>query len=141
MTSEEKSAWIMGVVAVATYGIYLSTIFSLADGPLYEVAYAWPMAWTIIGAIIVSIVLHILAAAIWPKDANKRDTRDKEISRFGDFVGSGLVSAGAVAAMILAMLEWDLFWIANVIYLGFMLSAVVATVAKVVAYRGGFQRW
>lgn len=141
MTSEEKSVWIMGVVAVATYGIYLSTILSLADGPIYEVAYAWPMAWTIIGAIVASIILHILVAVIWPRDAGKKDTRDKEISRFGDIVGSGFISAGAVAAMIMAMLEWDLFWIANVIYLGFMLSAVVATVAKVVAYRGGFQRW
>lgn len=141
MTSEEKSVWIMGVVAVATYGTYLSTIFSLADGPIQEVAYAWPMTWTIIGAIIASIALHILVAAIWPREAGKKDARDTEISRFGDFVGSGFVSAGAVAAMIMAMLEWDLFWIANVIYLGFMLSAVLATVAKVVAYRGGFQRW
>ena len=66
MTSEEKSAWIMGVVAVATYGIYLSTIFSLADGPIYEVAYAWPMVWAIVSAIVASIILHILVAVMWP---------------------------------------------------------------------------
>ena len=69
MTSEEKSVWIMGVVAVATYGIYLSTIFSLADGPIQEVAYAWPMVWTIVSAIVASIILHILVAAIWPREA------------------------------------------------------------------------
>jgi hypothetical protein len=141
MSSEEKSVWIMGVVAVATYGIYVSTILSLADGPIHEVAYAWPMVWAILSAIVAAIVLHIIVAAVWPRDAGKKDTRDKEIARFGDVVGSGFVAAGAIAAMIMAMLEWDLFWIANVIYLGFMLSAVVATVAKVVAYRGGFPRW
>lgn len=141
MTTEEKSVWIFGVVAVVAYASYASTILALADGPLNEVAYAWPMFWTIVGAIVASIILHILVAVIWPKDAGKRDARDKEISRFGDFVGSGFVSAGAVAAMIMAMLQLDTFWIANVIYLGFVLSAILATVAKVVAYRGGFQRW
>ena len=29
------------------------------------------------------------------------------------------------------------FWIANAVYLGFVLSAVVGSVAKVVAYRRG----
>ena len=32
-------------------------------------------------------------------------------------------------------------WIANVIYLCFTLSAVVGSVAKIVAYRRGFQSW
>ena len=33
------------------------------------------------------------------------------------------------------------FWIANVIYLGFVLSGIVASIAKLVAYRRGFQSW
>ncbi len=141
MSAEEKGVWILGVVAVVAYGIYVSVILGLADGPLHEVAFAWPMVWTIIGAIVAGIVLTIISTIVWPKDAGKKDTRDKEIARFGDFVGSGFVSAGAIAAMIMVMLQWDYFWIANVIYLGFVLSAVLATTAKVVAYRGGFQRW
>jgi hypothetical protein len=41
----------------------------------------------------------------------------------------------------MALAEWDRFWIANVIYLCFVLSAVVASAAKIFAYRRGFQSW
>lgn len=48
---------------------------------------------------------------------------------------------GGVAALLMAMAEWDHFWIANVIYLAFVLSAMLGSVAKIVAYRRGFQPW
>jgi hypothetical protein len=38
-------------------------------------------------------------------------------------------------------LETDPFWIANVIYLGFVLSAVLGSATKIAGYRGGFQTW
>jgi hypothetical protein len=37
----------------------------------------------------------------------------------------------------MAMARWDQFWIANVLYLGFVLSAVGGSVMKLVAYRRG----
>jgi hypothetical protein len=36
---------------------------------------------------------------------------------------------------------WDRFWIANVIYLCFFLSAVLGAATKIIAYRKGFPRW
>lgn len=48
---------------------------------------------------------------------------------------------GALAALVLALAEADHFWIANVIYLAFALSAVLGSVAKIFAYRRGFQSW
>ena len=45
--------------------------------------------------------------------------------------------AGAAAAMLMAMAKWDYFWIANVIYLGFVLWAVGGSVLKLAAYRRG----
>ena len=41
----------------------------------------------------------------------------------------------------MAMAEADHFWIANVIYLAFVLSAILGSIAKIVAYRRGFQPW
>jgi hypothetical protein len=41
----------------------------------------------------------------------------------------------------MAMVELDYFWIANVIYLAFHLSAILGAAAKIVAYRRGFQPW
>jgi hypothetical protein len=45
--------------------------------------------------------------------------------------------AGAAAALVMAMAKVDYFWIANVIYLGFVLWAVAGSALKLVAYRRG----
>jgi hypothetical protein len=43
--------------------------------------------------------------------------------------------------MLLAIFEFDHFWIANAIYLGFVLSAIIGSLAKIAAYREGLPRW
>lgn len=142
MASEERNAWQFGILAIVTYSVYVTIILERAGNtPLTEVDFAWPMIWTILGSIVASIVLAILLAILFPRRIEKPDVRDKQISRFGDHVGQGFVIAGAVAAMLMAIADWDRFWIANVIYLGFVLSAVLSSVAKIVAYRRGFQPW
>ncbi|WP_426989436.1 hypothetical protein [Pseudarthrobacter sp. Y6] len=142
MSFEEKSAWIMGVVALASYGAYLAIVLGLAGTmPLAEVPYVGPLLWTIGASIGVSIALHAVIGISSPRDAGKKDQRDREISRFGEYIGQSFVVIGGVAALLLAMAEVDHFWIANVIYLTFVLSAILGSVAKTVAYRRGFQPW
>jgi hypothetical protein len=51
------------------------------------------------------------------------------------------MAIGGVAAMPMAVAEVDYFWIANAVYLAFLLSAVLQSVTKIVGYRWGFQRW
>ena len=141
MSFEEKSAWIMGVLAVGSYAAYLVIVLGQAAViPLTSVPYAAPMLWTIGASIVISIVLHILIRMASPRNAGK-DQRDREIYRFGEYVGQSFVIAGAVAALIMAMVSLDYFWIANVIYLAFVLSAVLGSITKVIAYRQGFQAW
>jgi cell division protein FtsW (lipid II flippase) len=142
MTFEEKGAWIMAAVAPITYVAYLAIILGRADTtPLAEVSYVSTMLWTIGVAIAASILLTIGVAIASPKDADKKDQRDREINRFGEYIGQSFVVIGGVAALIMAMAELDHFWIANVIYLTFVLSGIVGSVAKIVAYRRGFQPW
>jgi hypothetical protein len=43
--------------------------------------------------------------------------------------------------MLLALFEARYFWIANVIYLAFVLSAILGSTAKIFAYRRGFHPW
>ena len=43
--------------------------------------------------------------------------------------------------MVLALVEADWFWIANVIYLCFVLSAILGSVTKLAAYRRDFSTW
>jgi hypothetical protein len=49
----------------------------------------------------------------------------------------GLARRKAGAALVMAMIRWDYFWIANVIYLGFVLWAIAGSVVRLVAYRRG----
>jgi hypothetical protein len=142
MSFEEKRAWIMLVVSVCAYAIYVSMIVGRADAaPLVEVTYAATMIWSIGGAIVAAILLNIMAAIAAPREADRTDERDREIHRFGQYVGQSFVVLGGVTALGLALAEAAHFWIANAIYLAFVLSAVLGSTARLVAYRRGFQPW
>jgi hypothetical protein len=49
-----------------------------------------------------------------------------------------ILGIGMVGPFVLALVEADHFWIANAMYLVFVLQAVAGTVMKLVAYRRGF---
>ncbi|MFJ9942854.1 hypothetical protein [Streptomyces erythrochromogenes] len=142
MAVEEKRAWIMIVVAVLSYGTYLAVVLGRSGGgPLAEQPYAAALLWTVGAAIAASIALHITVSLLSPEEGRVKDQRDREIHRFGDHIGQSFVVIGAVAGLVLAMAEADQFWIANAIYLAFVLSALLASTAKIVSYRFGFHPW
>jgi hypothetical protein len=142
MASEEKRAWIMVVVSVCGYGIYLAVILGRAGTiPLPEVPYVAPLLWSIGGACLASIVLSIVIGMLAPADIGKKDQRDREINRYGEYIGQSFLIAGALAAMAMAMAEFDHFWIANALYLGFALSAALGSILKIIAYRRGLPTW
>jgi hypothetical protein len=142
MTHNEKRAWIMLVVSLIAYATYAVTIVSRANGrPLPDVPYAALLLWTIGAAILASIVAETAIGAVSPKASRDKDVRDRQIGRLGDYIGQSLLVIGAVVAMLMAMAGWDRFWIANVIYLGFVLSAVLGSIAKIGMYRGSFPQW
>ncbi|MCY1139180.1 hypothetical protein OWR29_14370 [Actinoplanes sp. Pm04-4] len=129
MTSEERRAWSLAVISLIAYLVYLVAVLAGAD-------YVPALLWTIGGAIVVNIAVDISFG-----HGQKPDQRDREIGRFGDHIGQSMVVAGAVTAMLLALFEARYFWIANVIYLAFVLSAVLGSTAKIFAYRRGFHPW
>ena len=103
--------------------------------------YAGALLATVGGAVVASIVAEIGMGVANPRASRVKDVRDREIGRLGDHVGHAFVVIGAVSAMLMAMAEWDWFWIANVIYLCFVLSAVIGSLAKVIVYRRGVPQW
>ena len=141
MAFEEKSAWIMGFSAIGSYLAYLIVVLGRADHdiPLAEVSYVATLLWSIGIAVVATIVGHIVIAIANPKEADRRDERDKQIHRFSEYVGQSFVVIGGIAALILAMLELRHFWIANAVYLAFVLSGLLSSITKIVAYRKGFQ--
>jgi hypothetical protein len=64
------------------------------------------------------------------------DHRDR-----GELVGYYASSVGVLLALGLTMLKYDYFWIANVLYLSFVIAGAVSAAVKLVAYRRGFERW
>lgn len=134
MGAEERRVWILGGVAVVGYAAYWIVV---AAGANYRVA----MLWTVGAAILAGIAGHIAATAVWPEGANEKDQRDREIDRFGQAVGQSMLVIGGVVALALSLAETSYFWIANTLYLAFVLSAVLGSVAKLFAYRRGFHPW
>ena len=138
MAVEEKRAWAMAITAVVGYAAYVLVVLLGADGrPLVEASYAWALLWTIVFGIVVGIVTGIWFGIAARNDGMQVDERDREIGRFGDHIGQSFVVIGGVSAMALAVFEAPHFWIANVLYLCFVLSALLGSVAKIFAYRRG----
>lgn len=142
MSYEEKTAWIMGVTAVGSYLVYLVIILGRMEGvAVQDVRYVALLLWTIGISVLAIIALQIVVAIASPKEAGKSDQRDKEIYRRGEYIGQSFVVVGGTAALIMAMLELEHFWIANVLYLCFTLSGVLGSAAKIFGYRRGFHSW
>lgn len=142
MAVEEKWAWVGLIVSITAYVVYLVVVLGrAAGGSLPETPYVDVLLWTIGAAIIVAIVVTIVVSILSGKDGLATDQRDKQISARAEFTSRGFLIAGALAALIFAMLEWDYFWIANVIYLGFFLSSVLEGITKIALYRGGMPAW
>ncbi|WP_026466807.1 hypothetical protein [Amycolatopsis alba] len=142
MALEEKRAWIMAVVTVCAYTVYLIVVLGRSGpGPLVDVPYVATLLWTVAAAIVASIVLHVAASIASPRDAGRKDQRDREIGRFGEHIGQSFAVIGGVAALVMAMAELDHFWIANTVYLAFVCASLLGSIAKIAAYRRGFQTW
>lgn len=147
MSYEEKNTWVFMFIAPVGFVVYLALLFGQLDGrPLAEADYVWPMVGTILGAIVVGILGGIVVGIVsgiasGGKETGKADQRDKQIGRFGEHIGSAFLVIGALVALVLAWFEVPHFWIANVLYLCFVLQAILSSIAKLVAYRRGLHAW
>jgi len=141
MSYQEKNTWAYGVIAVLGYGVYLAVVLArAAGGPLTQVAYAGPLLATVGTAVAAGILAGIVLGALSP-DRALHDEREREIARLGEHVGQAFLVLGGVGALVLALREADPFWIANALYLAFVLSAVLSAAARLVAFRRGVGPW
>jgi hypothetical protein len=138
MSYEEKRTWVYLVTSTAGYAVYLAIVLGrLLRTPAHEVQYIAALFWTCGASIVASMVGRALVEAVSHSDSHRTDVRDREIYRFGEYTSRWFLVAAAAAALLLAMAQWDYFWIANVIYLGFVLWAIAGSVVKLAAYRRG----
>ena len=139
MSYEEKGQWVYLAVTTIAYGAYVVLMLGRAGTtPLPDIEYQPTMLWTIGIAVVGSIAGRILIEIVRPSESQREDVRDRDIGRFGEYVAGMVLGIGMVGPFILALIEADHFWIANAIYLVFVVQAVVGAVIKLVAYRRGF---
>jgi len=150
MPFEEKVTWVNAVVfAIVPVAYFVIVLGQLGQVPASEIAYQRPMliaigvsiVLTILGSIAMGIGSGISAEIAEPgsgADIGRKDERDVTIDRRGELVGYYVSSVGVVGAMALTMLEYEYFWIANALYVSFVLASLVSATVKLVAYRRGF---
>jgi hypothetical protein len=140
MSYEEKGVWVYLATSAAGYLVYLAIIAGrVASTPVTAVSYVPVLLWTAGAAILASVIGRTLVETARPSDSRRTDVRDREIARSGEFGSRWFAVAGAAAGLAMALARWDYFWIANVIYLGFVLWAVAGSALKLAAYRRGLQ--
>lgn len=146
MSNEEKGQWVYLVAIVVTYGAYLAiTLGQLGQTAPADIDYVPTMLWSIgigialaiVGRIVVEIAARISAEMAGHDDGLEADVRDRDIGRFGEYVAGTVLGVGMVVPFVLTLAELEYFWIANAMYLAFIVAAVVGSVVKVVAYRRG----
>ncbi len=138
----EKANWVVLVVAAGTLVTYGAAVWlQLLARPAAEIAWVEPMAWSIVVFVVTIVAGMVAVAASNPKEADRKDQRDRDIDRFGERVANAIVVTGSGAGLILAMADADTFWIGNAIYLFAVAGSLGGAVTKVAAYHGPFQQW
>jgi hypothetical protein len=147
---EEKLTWVSLVVAVVVPVVYFAIMLGrLGTESAADISYQVPLliaigvsvVLTVVGAIMAAIGTSIsaeLRGRSASDEVDRKDERDKQISRRGDLIGFYVSSVGMVGVLALTMLEYEYFWIASALYLSFVIGMVVGSLVKIVSYHRGF---
>jgi hypothetical protein len=106
-------------------------------GPVTDVDYVPLMVGAIVVGIALSIAGRILIEIARPSESYVEDVRDRDIGRFGEYVGGTVLGVSMIVPFVLALAEVAYFWIANAMYLAFAFSAFIGACVKLVVYRRG----
>ena len=139
MSYEEKGVWVYILAVTSAAIVYATLILGKLNGQdVSEVDFGPTLLWTIGISIGLNIVLRIFVEIARPSDSYKVDARDKAIGHRGGYVNGNIIAFGMIPVLLLAIGDFDNFWVANAIYAVFILAAITSSIVQVVAYRRGF---
>lgn len=136
MSFREKSTATILVGYLVVYGWYFTRVVSAAgSGPVTDIDYQG-LLFVMVGVLVAAtVVAQILIAILAPAEAEQVDERDRLISLRGDRISGWVVTIGALAALGLAMIEADWFWIAHTLLAGLVLAEIFKATSMLVNYR------
>jgi hypothetical protein len=143
-TTDQISRWAsLTIITVASIWYFATVLPQLGARPASEIDWQVPMLWAIgisvVGAIVLAIVFAIATAIVTRREPENGDLRDKQIERHGNRIALAIVAFGSFGALVLAMLEADVFWIGNALFFVGAVGSVVGTIVSILAYRGVFR--
>jgi hypothetical protein len=137
MSFREKSYGVVLVANLVIYGVYFAQTFR-------EVSEASPqldtgrLLATILALIAVTIAGNIIIAILAPRDASApADERDRLIGMRGDQIAGYVASMGGGIGLLLAIMGFEVFWIANAVLAGLVVAEIVRSVVGIAGYRMG----
>ncbi|MGN6501374.1 MAG: hypothetical protein ACTHKX_00520 [Pseudolysinimonas sp.] len=137
----ERNSWAALAVSIVSIAVYATIVLTrLSTQPAAEVDWFWPMLWTIVGGIVGTTLVSILlgmASGRHPGDRPVEDVRDRDIAKIGTRVGQAFLVIGLLAGIGLCAVEADWFFVAQALYAGAALSALLDCITRVVLYRRG----
>lgn len=135
MTSRERTAWLMAVILAAAYGWYMLRILAMRDGgSLTDVPYQQAAIVALIIVVVQAALSHAVVAATMPAERVKRGL-EKVIARRAGHIRGVVIGVGAVLAMVLAMVDADPFWIANVLLAALVTGELALFGVQILQYR------
>ena len=150
MSFEEKVTWVSTVFTVIVAAVYAWIVGGqVAEVPVADIEYQMPMIIAVgamIGLTIVGTIVIAIGTAIGAEitgegsvdDIDRKDERDVHIGRRGDLFGYYVSSVLVVGVLVLTMLEYPHFWIANALFASLLFGGLVASAVKLFLYRRGF---
>jgi hypothetical protein len=147
-TTSERTAWVAVVLTPLTAAGYFAVVLpQLSNTPVAGLGWQAPMLWsfginfvgTMLATVVATIVAGIGAGLRREELDTTSDERDREIDRYGGRVALTIAAGGLLAALVLAMLELDPFWIGSAAFLIGAIGATAGAIAQLRAYRGTFR--
>jgi hypothetical protein len=134
MSFEERHQWLgLWLTLGGGFAYVVALLVMVQTQPLTEVAWGPALLVIILGCGGVYGVVY----AIGRRRAGPADERERAIERFGEFSGRGMVDISVLAAITMLALGVEGFWVAQVLFFGSWLGAVIGVSAKLAAYREG----